>query len=38
MIGDYLTTEGRSAKDDIKEIEDMGYEFAENRLSDECNF
>ena len=38
VIGDYLTTQGRSVKDDIKEIEDMGYEFAVDRLEEDiCN-
>ena len=31
VIGDYLTTEGKNASDDIKEIENMGYEFANSR-------
>ncbi len=38
VIGDYLTTKGENPKKDLEKIESMGYEFAENRLSDECNF
>jgi len=28
VVGDYLTTEGKSAKEDIKAIENLGYEIA----------
>lgn len=38
VIGDYLTTKGQNPKKDLEEIENMGYEFAENRLESDCDF
>jgi biotin synthase len=38
VIGDYLTTKGKSPKKDLEEIENMGYEFAQNRLDEACEF